>query len=158
MSPEQEPEKIIMPSELRIMQRLGQVSTNASLRAHLFPNIAGHEREAYTPEELVAVLASEITSYSEEHVLGIAALTLADMPSYINALVDDDGQKKEALQAWAKLEEEGKINAEQREQAYTMYLGKKESRRDKKPAAQSHKKDEAPRQNRAFKKRSRKRR
>jgi hypothetical protein len=137
---EQQPDQdIILPSSLRIIQRLGQVSTNASMKQHLYPNIASHEREQFTPEQFVGMLADHIVDYAEEHVLGIAGLFLNRMPEFIVSILDKDEDKGRALHYWMEQVEKSKEGEIDRDRIIKKYLAGDSPRKMKK-----QKKKESP--------------
>lgn len=92
---------IELPNALRIRQRLGQISTGRLFSEHLVPSIEALDRQSMSPSDLVTKLEDKITTYAEEHVMGIVPPMLESLvPKIINELVDDDQQKRSAFEAW----------------------------------------------------------
>lgn len=92
---------IELPSALRIRQRLGQVSTGRSFSEHLVPAIESLDRQKLQPAELVGELEQKVTTYAEEHIMGIVPPQLESLiPKIIDELVDDNHQKQSAFSAW----------------------------------------------------------
>jgi hypothetical protein len=93
---------IQLPSRLRLLQRLGQVTTSATARGNLSSRIASHEREKFTPEGFVDMLAGHMHEYAEEQAMGIDVLLYNRMPSYIKTILDKDSDKRQALEYWTE--------------------------------------------------------
>lgn len=130
---EQEPnEQITLPSSLRLIQRLGQISTNASMKEHLYPAIASHEREQFSPEGFVDMIAGHIIDYADEHASGISGIFLNKMPSYITTILDKDEDKEKALDYWMTEVEKSKEIALDKERIIKQILQGDKPRKQKK--------------------------
>ncbi len=103
---EQEPHKeieFVLPSSLRIRQKLGEISANRLFRRELIPSIAQLGDTTVTPESLITSLCLELSEFANENMLGMTALAYERLPLIIDALVDDKEHKTATLDLWGKL-------------------------------------------------------
>ncbi|MEK7599954.1 MAG: hypothetical protein AAB462_02880 [Patescibacteria group bacterium] len=87
---------INMPSELRIRQRLGQIS----IHNELSPQIEKLGGESMTAERLISRLTENLSTFAEKHLMGMDALAYGYMPKIIDALVDDASAKESVFDLW----------------------------------------------------------
>jgi hypothetical protein len=130
---EQQPnEQINLPSRMRIVQRLGQISTNTSLREHLHQTIAHHAREQYSPEGFVDMLTGHMIDYAQDYAAGVSGIILNKMPLYITTILDRDKDKQPALDYWLSEVEKSKEIALDRDRIIKQYLQGDKPRKQKK--------------------------
>lgn len=103
--PPDNPEAVInLPSEIRIRQRLGQVT----IHSELSPQIEKLGGESMTATQLIARLTADLSAFAEEHLMGIDVLAYRQMPKIINALVDDASAKESVFDLWQETVKEFK--------------------------------------------------
>ncbi|MGC1177256.1 MAG: hypothetical protein WA843_04255 [Candidatus Saccharimonadales bacterium] len=123
---------ITMPSELRIRQRLGQISIDKTL----IPRLGALGGQTLTPNELLSSLGMELSSYAAEHMLGMTALAYERIPVIIDMLVEDDNHKGVTLSLWETMVRQKKQKDEVSEEELTRLRQRYSGSRGKVPRKQ----------------------
>jgi hypothetical protein len=94
---------IILPSALRIRQRLGQVSISRQFNEIVVPRLERLGGTALSPESLLSTLTDELTEFADRHMLGIGVLALQRVPQIVDELIDDPEQRAVTLSLWERM-------------------------------------------------------
>lgn len=96
-------DSVELASNLRIRQKLGQISSSRLFQKELVPRIANLGGQTLSTEDFLSNVSLELTDFAEQHILGITALALSRMPEIIENVIENEDQRQNALNMWTHL-------------------------------------------------------
>lgn len=106
---------IELPSQLRMRQLLGHVSTSHAFQENFVPKFTQLAKleEPLTATEFVDTMGDQLEEYADNTLMGITELARKHGEKIINVMIKDDDQKEAATQAWEAKIEAQKTESEQ---------------------------------------------
>ena len=116
---------VTLPSDLRMRQRLGQLSIGESI----YPQIAFVERATIPARGLVLALDEALRELAHQRHMGIEQLTLKHLPRIIELIVDNEEERAEALRVWQEIVNAQRDDAEKIEYSIKQKVPRKQKKR-----------------------------
>lgn len=95
-----------------LLGKLFALTDSKVAQEHLLPQLAEIGAQKLPPEEVVPSVIEKVSVFAQENMNGMEVLALNQVPYYIEVLVEDPEENKEAMSIWHEFVEEHRGNAE----------------------------------------------